>query len=163
MDAWKKLKLSNIGKGCLKHSFFLWFTNWWNRFCETDLFGHQHICLQFKEFHATFCWLFLNSFNPTESWIARFFPWTKMFIIRKVGSIFGGLFISITLNHTSFIIKLFDASKRALRALPDFHPFHRLFSSWQEPRTWRFMRLVGELISQWKERKRPLRTNYLAS
>ena len=38
-DAWKKLKLPKVGKGCLKLSFFLWFTHWWNRLCETDWLG----------------------------------------------------------------------------------------------------------------------------
>ena len=35
----KKLKLLKVGKGCLNLSFFLWFTHWWNRFCETDWLG----------------------------------------------------------------------------------------------------------------------------
>ena len=39
MDAWKKLKLPKFGKGCLKFSFFLWFTHWWNRLCETGWLG----------------------------------------------------------------------------------------------------------------------------
>ena len=38
-DAWKKLKLPKVGKGCLKLSFFLWFTHWWNCLCETDWLG----------------------------------------------------------------------------------------------------------------------------
>ena len=36
MDAWKKLKIPKIGKGCLKLSFFLWLTHWWIHMCETD-------------------------------------------------------------------------------------------------------------------------------
>ena len=35
-EAWKMLKLPKIDKGCLKLSFFLWFTHWWNSLCETD-------------------------------------------------------------------------------------------------------------------------------
>ena len=39
MDAWKKLKLSKICEGCLKLSFFLWFTHGWNRLFETVWLG----------------------------------------------------------------------------------------------------------------------------
>ena len=35
----EKLKLPKFGKGCLKLSFFLCFTHWWNRLCETDWLG----------------------------------------------------------------------------------------------------------------------------
>ena len=35
----EKLKLPKFGKGCLKLSFFLWFTHLWNRLCETDWLG----------------------------------------------------------------------------------------------------------------------------
>ena len=38
-DAWKKLKLPKAGKGCLKLRFFLWFTHWCNRLCETNWLG----------------------------------------------------------------------------------------------------------------------------
>ena len=29
----------SYGKRCLKFSFFLWFTHWWNHLCETDWLG----------------------------------------------------------------------------------------------------------------------------
>ena len=35
----EKAKTTNVGKGCLKLSFILWFTHWWNRLCETDWVG----------------------------------------------------------------------------------------------------------------------------
>ena len=46
MVAWKKLKLPKVGKKCLKLSFFLWFTHWWNCFCETDWL---RVCKDIKE------------------------------------------------------------------------------------------------------------------
>jgi hypothetical protein len=36
---WKKLKLPKVGKGCLKLSFFLWFTHLCNLLWETDWLG----------------------------------------------------------------------------------------------------------------------------
>ena len=39
----KKLKLLKVGKGCLKLSFFLWFTHWCNRLCETDWLGVKNV------------------------------------------------------------------------------------------------------------------------
>ena len=33
--SWNYQKMVKV-KGCLKLSFFLWFTHWWNRLCETD-------------------------------------------------------------------------------------------------------------------------------
>ena len=30
----KELKLAKVCKGCLKPIFFLWFSHWWNRFCD---------------------------------------------------------------------------------------------------------------------------------
>ena len=39
MDAWKKLKLPKVGKGCLKLSFILWLTHSWNCLCDTDWLG----------------------------------------------------------------------------------------------------------------------------
>ena len=36
---WEKLKLPKIGKRCLKLSFFLWFTHWWNQLCQIDWLG----------------------------------------------------------------------------------------------------------------------------
>ena len=38
-DAWKKLKLPKVGRGCPKLRFFLWLTHWWSHFCETDWLG----------------------------------------------------------------------------------------------------------------------------
>ena len=35
----KRLKLPKVGKTCLKICFFIWFTHWWNRFCESDWLG----------------------------------------------------------------------------------------------------------------------------
>ena len=32
----EKSKTTKVGKGCLKHSFILWFTHCCNRLCETD-------------------------------------------------------------------------------------------------------------------------------
>ena len=51
MDAWKKLKLPKVGKGCLKLNFFLWFTHWWNRLCETDWLGVSKDIKEIQKFY----------------------------------------------------------------------------------------------------------------